>query len=67
MCDFFDSLVEAIMEFFSRNKDAFIVGIAVSLTTAIVMGALRHWWICIALVLMGAGVFGLWYMISRME
>jgi hypothetical protein len=67
MRDFFDSVAEAIVGFFSTNKEAFIVGIAVSLTTAIVMGALRHWWICLALVLIGGGVFGLWYMISRTE
>lgn len=65
MPDFLDSIVETIVEFFSRNKDAFLVSVPVSLTTAIVMGALSHWWICIALVLIGGGVLGLWYMISH--
>jgi hypothetical protein len=65
--DFLDSVVEAIVDFLSRNKDAFLVSIAVSLITAIIMGALRHWWICLASVLIGAGVFGLWFMISRTE
>jgi len=67
MRDFFDSAAEAIVEFFSRNKDAFLVSVAVSLITAIAMGALHHWWICVALVLIGGGVLGLWYMISRTE
>jgi hypothetical protein len=55
MGNFLDALVETIVDFFARNKDAFMVSVVVSLTTAIIMGALSHWWVCVALVLAGRG------------
>jgi len=65
MGDRFDSLVEALADFLERNKDALVLAILVPVIAAIVMGVLRHWWICLSIVLAGAGVFGLWWMMRN--